>query len=72
VMMEHLTKSGESKLVPECTYPLTALAAVDSIYTDLATIEVTSEGLLAIDWVNELSFEELQEVSGVPLINGKQ
>jgi 3-oxoadipate CoA-transferase beta subunit len=67
VMMEHLTKSGESKLVKECTYPLTALDAVDCIYTDLATIAVTPEGLLAIDWVDGLSFEELQELSGVPL-----
>ena len=67
VMMEHLTKSGQSKLVTECTYPLTALAAVDCIYTDLATIAVIPEGLLAIDWVEGLSFEALQELSGVPL-----
>jgi 3-oxoadipate CoA-transferase beta subunit len=72
VMMEHQTKSGHSKLVQECTYPLTALAAVDYIYTDLATIEVTPSGLRAVDWVNELSFEELQEISGVPLMNAKQ
>jgi 3-oxoadipate CoA-transferase beta subunit len=67
VMMEHLTKSGESKLVQECTYPLTALAAVDCIYTDLATIAVTPEGLVAIDWVDGLSFEDLQELSKVPM-----
>lgn len=72
VMMEHLTKSGHSKLVQECTYPLTALAAVDCIYTDLATIEVTPSGLRAVDWVDELSFEELQEISGVPLLNARQ
>jgi 3-oxoadipate CoA-transferase beta subunit len=48
---------------------LTALAAVDCIYTDLATITVTKEGLAAVDWVDGLSFEELQELSGVPLIN---
>ena len=67
VMMEHLTKTGQSKLVTECTYPLTALAAVDCVYTDLATIEVTPQGLLAVDWVDGMSFEELQEISGVPL-----
>jgi 3-oxoadipate CoA-transferase beta subunit len=67
VMMEHLTKSGESKLVLECTYPLTALAAVDCIYTDLATIAVTPEGLVAVDWVDGLSFEDLQELSRVPM-----
>jgi 3-oxoadipate CoA-transferase beta subunit len=70
VMMEHLTKSGESKLVKECTYPLTALAAVDCIYTDLATIAVTPEGLVAVDWVDGLSFEELQSLSGIPMIQG--
>jgi 3-oxoadipate CoA-transferase beta subunit len=67
VMMEHLTKSGESKFVQECTYPLTALAAVDCIYTDLATVAVTPEGLVAVDWIDGLSFEELQELSGVPM-----
>jgi 3-oxoadipate CoA-transferase beta subunit len=70
VMMEHLTKSGESKLVKECTYPLTALDAVDCIYTDLATIAVTSEGLVAVDWIEDLSFEDLQALSGVPMIQG--
>ena len=70
VMMEHLTKSGESKLVKECTYPLTALAAVDCIYTDLATIAVTPQGLVAVDWVEGMSFEDLQTLSGVPIIQG--
>jgi len=72
VMMEHLTKEGQSKLVQECTYPLTALAAFGCVYTDLATIEVTPEGLLAVDWVDGLSFDELQEISGVPLINSQK
>ena len=72
VMMEHLTKSGESKLVKECTYPLTALAAVDCIYTDLATIAVTPEGLVAVDWIDGLSFEELQELSGVPMMRASK
>jgi 3-oxoadipate CoA-transferase, beta subunit len=67
VMMEHLTKSGESKFVKECTYPLTALEAVDCVYTDLATIAVTPEGLVAVDWVEGLSFEDLQELSGIQL-----
>jgi 3-oxoadipate CoA-transferase beta subunit len=67
VMMEHLTKSGQSKIVQECTYPLTALSAVNCIYTDLATIEVTPSGLVAIDWVHGLSFSDLCELSGVPM-----
>jgi 3-oxoadipate CoA-transferase beta subunit len=72
VMMEHLTKSGQSKFVQECTYPLTALAAVNCVYTDLATIEVTPKGLLAVDWVDGISFDDLQEISGVPLIHSQQ
>jgi len=71
VMMEHLTKSGQSKIVRECTYPLTALAAVDCIYTDLATIAVTPDGLVAIDWVDGLSFSDLCELSDVAMMEKK-
>ncbi len=67
VMMEHLTKQGESKVVPECTYPLTGIGCVTRIYTDLATIDVTPDGLVARDLVEGLSFEELQRLTGVPL-----
>ncbi|MCA3191730.1 MULTISPECIES: CoA transferase subunit B [unclassified Cupriavidus] len=67
VMMEHLTKQGESKIVPECTYPLTGIGCVTRIYTDLATIDVTPDGLVARDLAEGLSFEELQRLTGVPL-----
>ncbi|MDB5837306.1 MAG: 3-oxoadipate CoA-transferase, partial [Caballeronia sp.] len=62
VMMEHLTKSGESKIVPECTYPVTGLGCVSRIYTDLAVLEITPEGVKVIDCVEGLSFEELQRL----------
>jgi len=68
VMMEHLTKSGESKLVDECTYPLTGIACVSRIYTDLAVIDVTPAGLKVVEIFNGLGFDELQRLSGVPLI----
>ncbi len=70
VMMEHLTKSGESKIVAACTYPLTAMACVSRIYTDLAVIDVTPAGLKVIEIFNGLAFEALQRLSGVPLIHG--
>ena len=68
VMMEHLTKSGQSKLVAACTYPLTGIACVSRIYTDLAVIDVTPAGLKVVETFNGLGFDELQQLSGVPLI----
>jgi len=70
VMMEHQTKSGESKIVPACTYPLTGVACVSRIYTDLATIDVTPNGLVVIDMIEGLTLDQLREMSGVPLHAG--
>ena len=67
VMMEHLTKQGGSKIVAQCSYPLTGIACVSRIYTDLAVIDVTPQGLKVVEIVDGLSFEELQTLSGVPL-----
>jgi 3-oxoadipate CoA-transferase beta subunit len=68
VMMEHLTKGGESKIVARCTYPLTGIGVVKRIYTDLAVIEVTPRGLVSSRIVSGLTFEELQRMTGVPLL----
>lgn len=67
VMMEHLTKKGESKIVERCTYPLTGARCVNRIYTDLAVLEVKPDGLHVVGMVEGLSFEELQRLTGVPL-----
>jgi len=67
VMMEHTTKSGESKIVGRCTYPLTGIGCVKRIYTDLAVIDVTASGLRAVEWVPGLSFEALCELTAAPL-----
>jgi len=67
VMMEHLTKQGESKIVERCTYPLTGARCVDRIYTDLAVIDVKADGLHVVEAVEGLTFEELQRLTGVPL-----
>ena len=67
VMMEHVTKSGESKIVERCSYPITGLACVNRIYTDLAVIDVAPDGLLVVEIVDGLSFAELQRMTGVAL-----
>ena len=67
VMMELLTRQGRSKIVAECSYPLTAAACVRRIYTDLATLACTPQGLQLIDTVPELSREALQDLIGLPV-----
>ncbi len=67
VMMEHQTKSGQSKITAQCTYPITAFECVNRIYTDLAVIDVTAHGLVVLAIVDGLAFDELQRLTGVPL-----
>ncbi|HSQ71265.1 MAG TPA: 3-oxoacid CoA-transferase subunit B [Rubrivivax sp.] len=67
VMMEHTTKAGEPKIVPACSYPVTGLGCVKRIYTDLAVIEVGSEGLRVVEIAEGVSFDALQAVTAVPL-----
>jgi 3-oxoadipate CoA-transferase beta subunit len=68
VMMEHLTKKGESKIVAKCTYPLTGIGCVSRIVTDLAVLDVTPQGLAVVEIVEGLPFDELARLTGVPLI----
>jgi len=67
VMMEFLTKSGESKLVPQCAYPLTGIGCVSRIYTDIAVIDLGPTGAVVIDMVEGLTLAQLQELTSVPL-----
>jgi 3-oxoadipate CoA-transferase beta subunit len=67
VMMDLLTKQGVSKLVAQCTYPLTGIACVKRVYSDLATIECTPQGLKLVDLVDGLSREELEKLVGLPI-----
>ena len=67
VMMEHLTKSGESKVVAKCTYPLTGVGCVNRIFTDLAVLDVTPQGLEVVEIVDGMDLNELQRLTGVPL-----
>ena len=67
VMMDLLTKQNESKLVEKCSYPLTGLACVKRVYTDLATFACTEHGLQLIDAVEGLSREALERIVGLPI-----
>lgn len=67
VMMELLTKQGESKLVEECTYPLTGLACVSRVYTDLAVFDLFPIGARVVETVEGLSIEELGQLTGLAL-----
>jgi 3-oxoadipate CoA-transferase, beta subunit len=68
VMMEHTTKTGESKIVPQCSYPLTGMACVSRIYTDLAVLDVTPAGVKVVEIAEGVGFDALQAATGVPLI----
>jgi len=67
VMMDLLTKKGDSKVVSQCSYPLTGIACVKRIYSDLATLECTPEGLRLIDKVQGLEHAELEKMLGLPI-----
>ncbi|MDM0012377.1 3-oxoacid CoA-transferase subunit B [Variovorax sp. J22P168] len=67
VMMDLLTKKGESKVVASCSYPLTGVGCVKRIYSDLATLECSPSGLRLIDTVDGLGREQLQNLIGLPI-----
>ncbi len=67
VAMEHTTKDGAPRLVPECTYPLTAVRAVSMVVTNLAAVEVTPEGFLVREVAPGVTFEEVQAASAARL-----
>jgi 3-oxoadipate CoA-transferase beta subunit len=67
VMMDLLTKKGESKIVSACTYPLTGIACVKRVYTDVATLACTPQGLRLIDKVEGLAHAELEKLVGLPI-----
>jgi 3-oxoadipate CoA-transferase beta subunit len=67
VMMDLLTRQGQSKLVERCTYPLTGIGCIKRLYTDLATFECTVDGVRVLDRVEGLSHAELERLVGLPL-----
>ena len=67
VLMSLFARDGSPKLVPTCAYPLTGTGCVHRVYTDLAVIDVTPRGLVVVDVVEGMGFEELQSRTGAPL-----
>jgi 3-oxoadipate CoA-transferase beta subunit len=67
VLMEHQTKTGESRLVRRCTYPLTALGVVTRVYTNLAVLDVTADGFAVHAMAEGLTLDALQKVTDAPL-----
>jgi 3-oxoadipate CoA-transferase beta subunit len=68
VMMEHCTKAGEPKIVAACSYPLTGVACVSRVYTDLAVLDITPAGVQVLEMADGLSFSELQAATAVALL----
>lgn len=70
VLMNHVTKGGEPKLLEACTYPLTGRGVVDRVYTDLAVIDVTGDGFVAIELAPGIDAAQLQAATGAPVSVG--
>jgi 3-oxoadipate CoA-transferase beta subunit len=66
VMMTLLTRDGQPKLVPQCSYPLTAVECVSRVYTDRAVFLISSSGVTVRDRFGT-SFPDLQDLLDVPL-----
>jgi len=72
VMMELLTKTGESKLVQACTYPLTGIGCVSRIYSDLAVIDLGPDGAKVVELVEGMTLEQLQALTPVVLTDARK
>lgn len=69
VMMELLTKDGQSKLVKQCTYPLTGLGCVSRVYTDVAVFQIEPGGVVrVVDDVSGAGQDELRRLTGLDLL----
>jgi len=69
VLMEHCTRGGEPKIVPECTLPLTGVGVVDRIITDLAVFDVTPAGLRLVETADGVDAADLRTCTGVTFLD---
>ncbi len=68
VVTQHITKTGEPKLVERCTYPLTGVGVVSRVYTDLAVIDITPEGFRLIELAPGVSFDDVKNKTGAQVL----
>lgn len=67
VLMEHCAKDGTPKIVDQCALPLTGKGVVNRIITDLGVLDITTEGIKLVELAKDVSFEDIQKVTGVKL-----
>ena len=72
VLTQHTAREGAPKLVEACTYPLTGVGVVNRIYTDLAVIDVTSDGFQLVELSPGIEFDYVQERTGAELLPMKE
>lgn len=68
VLMEHCAKDGTPKIVSQCSLPLTGKAVVHRVITDLGVLDITPTGVQLVELAPEVSFDDIQKVTGVALI----
>jgi 3-oxoacid CoA-transferase subunit B len=69
VMMEHVSKRGEPKILSECTLPLTGMRCVNRIVTDMAVLDVTPEGLRLVETARAITVEDVRAATGAPIVD---
>ncbi len=69
--MEHTAKDGTSKIVPQCTLPLTGKGVVNRIISDLGVMDITSRGIVLIELAQDVTLEQIKAATGVELITDR-
>ena len=71
VLMEHTAKDGTSKIVPQCTLPLTGKGVVNRIISDLGVMDITSRGVVLVELAQDVTLEQIKAATGVELITDR-
>jgi 3-oxoacid CoA-transferase subunit B len=69
ILMEHTTKEGQAKILPQCTLPLTGRRVVHRIISDLGVLDVTQNGLELVELADNVSFDDIQAATAVRIKN---